>query len=214
MRGLLHDAARKRRGVLDVFDAPDRAAGKRFAVHHASVEREPAEPVREAAEADRSADRVIVFHGLRSGHGAVERRVALREQLERGFGGEFAEWPGGDNDGLGHGGVGCLVFGVLVFGTGGGFASGHQAHESTQDKHQTRNTKHKTRMGNATGEHVEGTYPPGSGSTKIRTSDLFRMMNANPITAPADRHSGWREEGSTPRQETAGKFCCPSAVFC
>ncbi len=59
-------------------------------------------PVRQAAEADRRADRVVVLDGLRTGEGGVERRLALREQLDRGLGGQLAERPGGDDDGFGH----------------------------------------------------------------------------------------------------------------
>ena len=99
---LLHDAAGERGGVLDVLHARDRAAGERAAVHDAGVEGEPAEAVRQAAEADGGADGVVVLDGLRPGEGGVEGRVALGEGLEGGLGGELAERPGGDDDGFGH----------------------------------------------------------------------------------------------------------------
>src|SRR5207248_10865022 len=124
--GLLQRAAGERRRVLDVLDAGDRPAGERLAVHDAGVEREPAEPVGQAAEPDRGADRVVVLDRLRPRQGRVQGRLALGELLEGGLGGQLAERPGGDHDGLGHDGSGTGTsarrYGV-VYPDGGGSAT-------------------------------------------------------------------------------------------
>src|SRR5690606_29492701 len=53
--------------------------------------------------ADRGADRVVVLDRLRPGERTVEGRVALGQLLGGGLGGQLAERPGGDDDGIGHG---------------------------------------------------------------------------------------------------------------
>ena len=97
-----------------MLDAGDGAARERLAVHDAGIERQPAERSARLPKPTES-DGEIVFDRRGPGERRIEDRLAGRELLHAVFDGDFAEGPGGDDDGFGHGsgssGVPAIVAG-------------------------------------------------------------------------------------------------------